>query len=134
MKENRMMLVSIESPFSASTKEGIHRNIAYAVLAAKDTAKNYGECPFASHLILTQTVISGEHTYISDSTPDPYGIGRDQAIALTHEARLKCDKIVFYTDLGWSSGMHAARELAQTNGIEIEERTLPEEMMSQLSE
>lgn len=129
---NRRTVVSIESPYRAATAELQQEHICYAVLAAKHAAKFHGEAPFASHLILTQSVDNGHSFYCSDDHPEPHdlGVGRDAAIELTHAARLVCDKIVFYTDYGMSSGMKAAETVAEENGIAVEYRKLPAEMLS----
>ncbi len=39
---------------------------------------------------------------------------------------------MFYVDFGYSNGMLAAKELAETNGIPIEERKLPKDMFDEL--
>ena len=123
------MLVSIESPYHSTDPAIIKRNVNYAILAMKDSAKNYGENPYLSHLLLTQTVVNKEHVYVDDTFKDPYGIGRDAAIELTNGIRKKCDKLVFYINFGYSNGMLQAKEFAIKNNIPIEERYLHEVMM-----
>lgn len=127
------LVVSIESPYRASTLKLQQEHICYAILACKHASKFHNEAPFASHLILTQSVDhNGGSFYCSDDQPDPHdlGLGREGAINITHAARLKCDKIVLYTDYGISNGMKAAVDIAENISIPIEHRTLPPEMLA----
>lgn len=129
---NKRPVVSVESPYRAATAELQQEHVCYAVLAAKHASKFHGEAPFASHLILTQSVDhSGGTFYCSDDMPEPHGlgVGREGAIEITHSARMVCDKIVLYTDYGVSSGMKAAVTVAEEHGIPIEYRQLPPEML-----
>lgn len=127
-----MQFVSIESPYNNADPNLLKRNINYAILAVKDATKNYNNAAYAAHLLNTQYVQDGEHGYLSDDVRDKFGVGRDKVIEITHLIRLRADKIVFYVDFGYSSGMLAAKELAEKNGILTEERRLPEEMMKEL--
>lgn len=61
------MLVSLESPYHDVDPAIIKRYVNYAILAMKDSVKNYGENPYLSQLILTQTVINKEHVYVNDT-------------------------------------------------------------------
>ena len=126
------MLVSIESPYNNVDPMILKRNINYAILAMKDSAKNYGESPYLSHLLLTQTVNNKEHIYIDDNVVDPFGIGREMALNITNEFRKRVDKIVFYVNFGYSNGMLFAKDFAIKNNIPIEERYLSDEMMTAL--
>jgi hypothetical protein len=107
----------------------LKRNINYAILAMKDSSKNYNEIPYLSHLLLTQTVVNNNHVYVDDTIVDPFGIGRELALNLTNELRKRVDKIVFYVNFGYSNGMKVAQQIAITHGIPIEERYLGEELM-----
>jgi len=123
------MLVSIESPYHNTDPAIIKRNINYAILAMKDSVKNHNEIPYLSHLLLTQTVVNKEHVYVDDTFTDPFGIGRDNALELTHGLRKRADKLVFYINFGYSNGMLAAKDLAIKYNIPIEERYLSDEIM-----
>lgn len=127
-------VVSVESPFHAEDPAVLRRNINYAILAVKDCSLNYGEAPYASHLLHTQCVRAGRHDYISDSVPDPFDLSRKEVIQNTMAIRQRCDKIVLYVDFGKSAGMLDAVGLAQRCGIPVEERRLPPEMMAELAE
>jgi hypothetical protein len=126
-------VVSIESPYNNKDPEILNRNINYAILALKDSCKNYNNAAYAAHLLNTQYVKAGQHNYVSDDIYDEFGVGREKAIELTHAIRLKADKIVFYIDFGYSSGMLAAKDLAVKYNIPWEERYLPEYMMKEVS-
>lgn len=122
--------VSVESPYSNSDPKLLQRNINYAIMACKDCASNYNEAPYASHVIHTQVVSNqGVNGYVNDDCPDKFGLGRDAAIELTNTARRHAQKIVFYTDFGFSGGMQIAKDVAEENGIPTEDRKLPMDMM-----
>lgn len=129
-------VVSVESPYSTSNGHTLRTNIAYATACVKDAALR-GESPFASHLLLTRTLMSdGSSDFISDEVAELWGASRDVCIALTHASRLRCDAIVLYTDIGLSSGMKAAVEAVDTfnkeskyRKIQVIYRTLPKDMM-----
>ena len=53
MSELSRPKVQLESPFGAPTRENIITNVAYALLAMRDSLGR-GEAPFASHLLYTQ--------------------------------------------------------------------------------
>ncbi len=127
-----MQVVSIESPYSNSNPQILHRNICYAILALKDSTLNYGEASYASHLLNTQCVSAGQHLYVDDKQPDKFGVGRDQAIAITNTMRMKADKIVLYTDFGISMGMQIAKDIGNKYQIPVIERQLPKIMMDEL--
>ena len=127
-----MQFVSIESPYNNADPNILKRNINYAILAVKDATKNYNNAVYAAHLLNTQYVQGGEHGYLSDNVRDKFGVGRDKVIEITHLIRLRADKIVFYVDFGYSNGMLAAKEVAENNDIQMEERRLPADMMKEL--
>lgn len=132
-------IVSIESPNDESI---INLNINYAIMALKNETINFNNVAYASHLLNTQTVINYKHVYISDTVADIFGGTREQCIEImkclilkiTNSLRLKCDKMVFYIDFGYSNGMLAALELAKENKIPYEEKYLPVEMMKYVYE
>jgi hypothetical protein len=102
-----MKLVAIESPFAGNVAE----NIAYAKACLKDSMAR-GEAPLASHLLYPQV--------LDDQDADERRLGIECGYAWAKHASL----IVFYTDLGWSRGMLAAKEFAQRLLIETEERSI----------
>ena len=129
---NKPILVSIESPYHNTNPIILQKNINYAIMAMKDSAKNYNEIPYLSHLLLTQVVINGNYMYTNDNIIDHFGIGRDNAINLTNELRKRVDKIVFYIDFGYSNGMNIAKQIAIDNNILTEERYLPATFMNNI--
>lgn len=131
-KTDEPLVVSVESPYNNADPKLLKRNINYAIMAVKDSTRNYGNAAYASHLLNTQYVEGGEHCYLSDDVDDKFDLSREQVIAITHALRKKADKIVFYVDFGYSGGMLAAKDLASRYGIPIEERTLPKEMLDEV--
>lgn len=102
-----MKLVIIESPYAGN----VALNTEYARLCLKD-ALLLGEAPLASHLLYTQV--------LDDLVPTE----REQGIAAGLAWRTVMDYAVFYTDLGWSRGMHAAKEKYVKEGIPFIERRI----------
>jgi len=123
--EERIETASVESPYWADTPEGRRRNERYAMLATEYTTLVLGCAPYTSHLVSTTHVDHyNEHgvPYVADDPNNKYHIvGRDRAIKMTHAIRRKMDHIVFFTDHGLSSGMRAAMELAEKEGIDVVE-------------
>lgn len=91
--------VQIESPFNAPTRSGIITNVAYALLAMRDSL-NRGEAPFASHLLYT----------LVGNDNDPYE--RELGILAGLAIGQKADATAVYTDLGISPGMVRGIEAA----------------------
>lgn len=85
--------VIIESPYAGD----VEANMAYAYAAVMDSLRR-GEAPFASHIFYTQ--------FLDDDVPEERMRGIESGFAWWSSA----DLVVFYTDLGWSRGMLAARE------------------------
>jgi hypothetical protein len=110
-----MLRVSIESPFAGD----VERNKKYAYFAFFDSL-NKGESPFASHIFYTEI--------LNDLDPAERRLGLDAS----HEWRKVAEKIVFYVDFGYSSGMIEAKKIADENGIPTEERTLNPELLASL--
>lgn len=73
---------------------------------------NRNESPIVSHLLYTQV--------LDDTIPEERKLGIEAGLAWLGVA----DKHVFYIDYGYSSGMLAAKEFAEKNGITIEERKI----------
>jgi hypothetical protein len=112
-----MRLVIIESPYAGD----VERNVEYARRAMRDSISR-GECPIASHLLYTQPGI------LDDSIPSE----RERGVALGHAWMVVADAVIFYTDLGISTGMRLAEVMAcninenEYNLLDIEYRKLNE--------
>lgn len=104
-----MKLVVIESPYAGD----VERNLRYLDACIRDCIGR-GESPYASHKMLT--------TALDDNDPEQ----RRTGIAAGLEWRRRADLRVFYTDLGWSSGMLAAMEIYNAEGLRWEKRLLGE--------
>lgn len=102
-----MRLVIIESPFSGDRQ----RNEAYLKACIRDCLER-GESPIASHVMYTAV--------LDDNLPDERELGIKAGFAWWKAA----DRIVFYTDLGWSNGMRDAFDRAERRGDEWECRKL----------
>lgn len=107
-----MRLVIIESPYSGSTEVDIERNRIYLQRCIRDSIIR-GESPYASHQMLTQA--------LDDNNKEERQIG----IKAGYSWWEAVSAIVFYTDLGWSSGMKQAYERACELNMKTEERKLP---------
>ena len=137
----KVLLVSIESPYNALTPWKHYRNIQYAILANKHAA-SLEEVTWTPHICNTQFVKWGFNGYIGDTYGDllskttgfdKYAIGRDRTLELTHKIRAnKVDKVVLYTDFGISSGMREAEKVANYNGVPVEYRKLPPDLMKEV--
>ena len=106
-----MRLVVVESPYAGD----VERNLKYLRAAMADCLAR-GEAPFASHALYTQPGV------LRDDVPEERRLGIDAGLAWGRHA----DARVFYTDLGWSSGMDAGFASARGCGQTVEYRTLPE--------
>ncbi len=114
-----MSVVMIESPYSGD----IDRNIRYLALCGFDAGVLHDECAYASHGWMTQHP-QAKGFFVSDYEKKWDVLTRDQAIGISQRMRKRADKTVFYTDLGWSSGMKAAKAYCEQNGLPFEERTV----------
>lgn len=106
-----MRLVILESPYRADTDANLERNRLYRQQCIQDCLLR-GEAPFASHQMYTDA--------LNDDTPAE----RDLGIAAGYEWWRAASCVVFYTDLGWSSGMLNAYKKAKTMNIKVDERKL----------
>ncbi len=104
-----MRLVIIESPYAGD----IERNVDYA-RACMRHALSLGEAPIASHLLYTQPGV------LRDDVPEE----RAQGIAAGLAWRKVAEAAVFYTDLGWSTGMKAAWDVYDREGLPYEFRRI----------
>lgn len=109
----------IESPYSGD----IDRNIRYLNLCIADAGLLRNEVSYASHLAMTQHPRCKKF-YVSDFVEKWNVLTREQAIDASQRVRRRCDKTVFYTDLGWSGGMNAAKFYCTLHGLPQEERKL----------
>ena len=115
----------IESPYSGD----IDRNIRYLALCSFDAGVIHDECAYASHGLMTQHP-RAKNFFVSDYDEKWDVLTRDSAIQMSQRIRHRCDKTVFYTDLGWSSGMKAAKKYCEEHNIPFEERTLNADKLS----
>lgn len=111
----KIPVVFLESPYSGD----IDANVQYALACATHSYMVKGECPIALHLLLTK-LPHGE--FVPDDTP--LLKGREHGLQCCRETRKRCDKVVFYVDRGWSSGMLRAFDECRQDGIEFEFRKL----------
>lgn len=118
-------VVMIESPYSGD----IDRNIRYLGIAMCDSAVLKGECPYASHAYMTQHPRKKDF-FVSDYDKKWDTLSRKEAIERSHMIRKRCDKTVFYTDMGWSRGMKFAKQYCKKNNLPYEERTVDVEILS----
>ena len=112
--------VVLESPYSGDTD----RNIAYAQRAMFD-ARSKKEVVVASHLMWTQHHKAPAHYVVNFS--EQYNLpngGREEALRQLSELRRRVDKVVFYTDYGWSYGMKQGKKQCEDEKIPFEERQL----------
>ncbi len=111
--------VQLESPFGAPTREGIITNVAYALIAMRDSLER-GEAPFASHLLYTQM--------LDDRDPHERAEDIEAGLVIGNDAALT----VVYEDLGISRGMQYGIERAEREGREVVWRKLYERAMSRV--
>lgn len=103
-----MRRVVVESPFAGD----LARNAKYLDACLADCFSR-NESPYASHALGPRA--------LKDDVPEERRKGIDAGFAWADVA----DAIVFYVDLGWSSGMTAALHKHQADGRTIEQRRLP---------
>lgn len=105
-----MRLVVIESPYAGD----VERNLDYLRDAMADCLRR-GEAPFASHGLYTQPGV------LRDEIPEERAKGINAGFLWGARASAR----VFYTDLGWSTGMRLGHDEAIRLGQSIEIRRLP---------
>ena len=101
--------VTVESPYAGD----VDRNVAYLKRALLDSV-NRGEAPLASHLFYTQ--------FLDDAVPFERETGIDCGLTWAEQAQKMC----FYVDYGFTTGMLRARAFALRRAIEMEERSIGE--------
>ena len=105
-----MKLVIIESPYAGD----VERNLRYLDTCIRHCiARN--ESPYASHKMLT--------TALDDRDPAQRAIGIETGLAW----RRRADERLFYVDLGWSTGMKAAKDLYKSEGLSYKVRQIGDE-------
>lgn len=109
----------LESPFAGN----IPRNIAYAKLCIRDMLSK-DEAPIASHLLFTQPEI------LDDNNKEQRKLG----IEAGHSWIRVADNVAVYHDFGISPGMEIGITRATDAHVNIEYRTLPEEIIKKLVE
>ena len=106
-----MKTTILESPYSASTSQGIEANVAYACDCMADSLER-GEAPYLSHLLYTLVLDD------SDAEQRALGIAAGQAWMLVAE------QVAVYTDRGISAGMQLGIDAAVKAGVPIVYRKL----------
>ena len=135
-------LVSVESPYNNIYPWYHIRNIQYAI-QCNTHASSLGDVTWTPHIYNTQFVKYGYNYYISDTwsyyltkvdnTNGKYFIGREETLKRTNIIRqTKIDSVVCYTDYGISSGMKEAIKAAEEKNINVEYRTLPNDMKQEI--
>jgi len=109
----------IETPYSGD----IDRNVRYLLLCMAEAGMLYNELPYATHSYMTQHPRC-KTMYVSDYDPKWNVWTRESAIEAGQRMRHRCDRTVFYIDLGWSNGMKAALVYCQLHGLPYEIRRL----------
>jgi hypothetical protein len=107
-----MKRVIIESPYRGANQAERLRNVSYLKRCIRDCIMR-GESPYASHGMLPGA--------LDEDKPEERLLG----IEAGYEWWNVANAVIFYTDYGWSQGMHDARIHCNLLGISWEERTLP---------
>lgn len=102
-----MRRVILESPYAGNVTE----NLSYLNECIRDSLLR-GEAPFASHWMYTKA--------FDDNDTEQRKIGIQAGYAWWPGA----ERIIFYTDLGWSSGMEYAWDRCIHYGFSVEERQI----------
>jgi hypothetical protein len=113
LREAKMKLVVIESPYAGNIKE----NIAYAKRCVLDCLRR-GEAPYASHLFFTQEGI------LDEKNPEERLLGIEAGLAWGANAYT----VAVYLDLGISGGMRHGMQFYTKVGIVVEPRRLDTEV------
>jgi len=116
-----MIPTIVESPFNGVDGSYAPVNKAYLELCLLDCIRR-GESPYASHKMLTDC--------LDDKRPTDRELGIEAGLAWRRAAAHR----VFYIDLGWSTGMHRARDLYDREELSYEIRTLPPAELEKLEE
>jgi hypothetical protein len=114
--------VVIESPVAANDRYTMAQNYRYFQECCADAFLTHKEFPYGSHWIA--------QGILDDTNPDHRKMGIECGFAWACIA----DKAVFYTDLGMSRGMTAAKEHWAAFGKLIEERALGPRVIRMIEE
>lgn len=113
IEKDELTHVLIESPLAAPDIEGWVRNKKFARACLRDSLGR-GEAPYASHLLYAQEGL------LNDDIAEERALGIHAGLVWGKLAT----KSIVYTDLGISSGMERGIKRAQSEGREVEYRTL----------
>jgi len=118
--ERNYPFVLVESPYSGD----IPRNITYAQ-RAMEYLRSKKMTVFVSHMLWTQHSQAPDY-YVSDfdSKYDIPNGGREESLNQLEDIRRECDKVYFFEDYGWSSGMKAGLDHCKKEGIPYEVLTI----------
>jgi hypothetical protein len=107
-----MRRVIVESPYAGN----VQKNLWYLWACLRDSLWR-GDAPFASHAFYT----------LPNVLDDTDVLERERGIHAGYAWAKHADAIIFYTDLGWSKGMLAAKAYHSMHSphCTIEERTIP---------
>lgn len=125
MELSSNVVVFVESPFSGN----IDHNTRYAMACSIECSVVRGEMPYASHLQMTQHPRAPQ-VFVPDYDDQWDTLTREQAIEMSQRMRVRCDKTVFYEDLGWSTGMQQAKVYCEEHKLPYEVRKLNIEDLS----
>lgn len=120
----RRKAVVVESPFSGKTQLDVDINVLYARFCMYDCLTNYGESPYASHLLYTQPFV------LDDAIPEERKLGIEAGL----EWSVHADVTVLYTDLGISDGMRYGIDYAATLERKCEVRKLPSDLKARFDQ
>ena len=113
-----MERVIIESPYAGKSDIDIYLNEVYGELCMRDCLVNYGESPYASHLLYTRKYV------LKDKVAEERKLGIQAGFFWRDVA----DKTVFYVDLGVTSGMAKGMDDCTQKAKEYEVRHLPKDL------
>jgi len=105
-----MKPVVIETPYGEDPE--FYAEYAKACMAH---SIEHGEAPFASHILYAESGV------LNESKPKQRQQGMEAGRAWFNKA----EKVIFYTDFGFSEGMEKAYEIATWQGSVIKRRVLP---------
>ncbi len=114
-----MIRVIVESPYAGD----IEMNEMYGEFCMHDCLVNYGESPYASHLLYTRENV------LRDTIMEERNLGIEAGFVWRDVA----EKTVFYTDLGVTSGMALGIEDCKKKDKPYEVRVLPEDIWARFS-
>jgi hypothetical protein len=100
------VLVIIESPYRGKNTLERELNTAYLKLCILDSLQR-GEAPIASHRMYPGI--------LDEDAVHSHGSDRDRGIQAGYEWFRVAERIVFYTDFGFSPGMNKALTLCQSS-------------------